>query len=115
MFVFVEVTVNPNLSAGNIPFLISDFLRFSTNGVEQEVGLLAKGQNAVFHGGPEAYTLLECDEIWDSSLPHVMYGRLIVDDGCSLTLLPGTQVGAVGEGRDAACRGRIEQSCGLSR
>lgn len=92
LFVFVEVTVNPNLSAGNIPFLISDFLRFSTNGVEQEVGLLAKGQNAVFHGGPEAYTLLECDEIWDSSLPHVMYGRLIVDEGCSLTLLPGTQV-----------------------
>ncbi|MDA0729012.1 MAG: hypothetical protein O3B70_00315 [Bacteroidetes bacterium] len=92
LFVFVEVTVNPNLGAGNIPFLISDFLRFSTNGVEQQVGLLAKGQNAVFHGGPEAYTFLECDEIWDSSLPHVMYGRLIVDEGCTLTLLPGTQV-----------------------
>ena len=99
MYVFVEVTVNPDEAAGDAPFLISEQLRFSTKGTDQNVGLLAKGQNAVFHGGPELYTTLSCDEVWDASLSHVMYGRLIVEEGCSLTLMPGTKVyGHAGSG-----------------
>ena len=92
MYVFVEVTVDPNAQAGDVPFWVIENLRFLTNGNEQLVTLMARGQNAVFHGGPDAYTTLACDEIWTSDLPHVIYGRILVEPGCTLTLMPGTKV-----------------------
>jgi hypothetical protein len=92
MYLFVEVTVDPNAQAGASPFWVIENLRFLTNGNEQVVKLMARGQNAVFHGGPDAYTTLACDEIWTSDLPHVIYGRILVDPGCTLTLMPGTTV-----------------------
>ena len=67
-------------------------MTFVTNGNVQEVKLLARGQNAVFHGGPNQYTTLACDEVWTAELPHVIYGRILVDPGCTLTILPGAEV-----------------------
>ena len=92
MFVFVEVTVDPNEGAEDVPFWVREDLIFRTNGNEQNVKLLAKGQNAVFHGGPDDYTVLTCDEVWDDQLPHVLYGRILVEPGCTLTILPGTDI-----------------------
>ena len=92
MYVFVEVTVDPNSGAGATPFWVRDELTFVTNGNVQEVKLLARGQNAVFHGGPDQYTTLACDEVWTAELPHVIYGRILVDPGCTLTILPGAEV-----------------------
>lgn len=92
MYVFVEVTVDPNSGAGATPYWVRDELTFVTNGNEQEVKLLARGQNAVFHGGPNQYTTLACDEVWTAELPHVIYGRILVDPGCTLTILPGAEV-----------------------
>ena len=92
MYVFVEVTVDPNSGAGATPFWVRDELTFVTNGNVQEVKLLARGQNAVFHGGPNQYTTLACDEVWTAELPHVIYGRILVDPGCTLTILPGAEV-----------------------
>ena len=48
MYVFVEVTVDPNDVSGNVPFWVIENLRFLTNGNEQIVKLMARGQNAVF-------------------------------------------------------------------
>lgn len=90
LYVFVEVTVNPDDDEGDLPFQIWDNLYFETKGVEDTVKLLARGQNAVFHGQPNAYTFIEPGEVWDASLPHVMYGRLIVDG--DLTIMPGTRI-----------------------
>lgn len=92
MYVFVEVTVDPNESAGSSPFWVIEDLRFSTNGNDQGVKLMARGQNAVFHGGPNQFTTLACDEVWSAELPHVMYGQIIVEPGCTLTILPGARV-----------------------
>lgn len=92
LYVFVEVTVNPNSSAGDVPFWVVEDLRFLTNGNEQNVKLLARGRNAIFHGGPNEYTTLSCDEVWSADLPHVIYGRILVQPGCTLRLLPGTTV-----------------------
>ena len=92
MYVFVEVTVDPDESFGDLPFWIVENLRFSTNGNEQFVKLIARGQNAIFHGGPNQYTTLACDETWTSERPHVMYGRIIVETGCQLTIEPGTNI-----------------------
>ena len=92
MYVFVEVTVDPNSGAGGTPFWVRDELTFVTNGNVQEVKLLARGQNAVFHGGPNQYNTLACDEVWTAELPHVIYGRILVDPGCTLTILPGAEI-----------------------
>ena len=109
MYVFVEVTVDPISGAGATPFWVRDAWTFVTNGNVQEVKLLARGQNAVFHGGPNQYTTLACDEVWTAELPHVIYGRVLVDPGCTLTILPGAEVystrfGHLGEGRNLGGR-----------
>ncbi len=92
MYVFVEVTVDPDDNAGSVPFWVIENLRFSTNGNDQIVKLMARGQNAVFHGGPNQFTTLACDEVWTSDLPHVIYGQIVVDPGCTLTVMPGARV-----------------------
>lgn len=92
LYVFVEVTVDPDASAGDVPFWVIENLRFLTNGNEQVVKLMARGQNAVFHGSPNELTVVACDEVWTPDLPHVIYGQVLVDSACTLTLLPGTRV-----------------------
>ena len=57
MYVFVEVTVDPDdRMLGSVPFWVIENLRFSTNGNDQIVKFMARGQNAVFHGGPNQFT-----------------------------------------------------------
>ena len=63
-------------------------LRFSTNGNDQVVKLMTRDTVAVFHGGPNPTTTLACDEVWSADLPHVIYGQIVVDPGCTLTLEP---------------------------
>ncbi|MGB0250196.1 MAG: right-handed parallel beta-helix repeat-containing protein, partial [Flavobacteriales bacterium] len=73
--------------------VIEDELRFNTNGNEQHVDLIAWGQNAHFHGGlGELNPLPSCDEVWTNDLPHVIYGIVEVEPGCTLTIEEGTQV-----------------------
>ena len=91
LWIFLEVTVDP--SAASTPFIIEDELRFNTNGNEQRVSLIAWGQNAHFHGGlNELNPLPSCDEVWTDDLPHVIYGIVEVDMGCTLTIKEGTQI-----------------------
>ena len=91
LWVFLEVTVDP--TALSTPFIIEDELRFNTNGNEQHVYLIAWGQNAHFHGGlGELNPLPSCDEVWTNDLPHVIYGIVEVEPGCTLTIEEGTQV-----------------------
>lgn len=105
LWIFLEVTVDP--SAASSPFIIEDELRFNTNGNEQRVSLIAWGQNAHFHVGlnglvagqdglfeplPGYNPLPSCNEVWTNDLPHVVYGIVRVEPGCSLTIEEGTQV-----------------------
>lgn len=91
LWIFIEVTIDPTQAA--LPFVIEDHIRFVTNGNEQRVNLTAWGQNAHFHGGLNGInSISNCNEIWNPDLPHVVYGILRVDAGCSLTILPGTEV-----------------------
>lgn len=86
LFVFVRVTVNPN--SANLPFVVSDSIEFTTNGTQQQVKLVAWGQNADFYKNAKITTNL----IWDSLLAHVIYGSLSVENNATLTILPGTKV-----------------------
>jgi len=98
LFIFVEVTVDPTNSSS--AFINKDRLRFRTNGSDQFVDLIAYGRNAVFHHQPGNWfdssnppeNILECDEIWSSDLPHVIYGPIRVEPGCSLTIEAGAEV-----------------------
>jgi hypothetical protein len=100
IFVFVEVTVDPNNS--NSPMMIQDSILFETNGNHQDIDLLAVGQDVYFHKptnftpGLPPYCIL-CntttqDSIWPNDKPHLIYGYAVVDSACSLTIQAGVKV-----------------------
>ena len=82
MYVFVEVTVDPNSDLS--PFIIKDSLIFITNGNEQKVMLVAWGQNANFYNGE-----IIGDTTWTNEKPHVIYNSILVDSGKTLTIEKG--------------------------
>lgn len=90
IFVFAEVTVDPNNSL--TPYFVEDKITFTTNGNQQEVKLIAWGQNAYFHQNE-----VVCNETWLNDKPHVLYGITAVgypgiDSNCFLNIPAGTQI-----------------------
>jgi len=90
LFVFVDVTLDPNNQLGTI--LVTDSILFTTNGIQQDVDLVACGWDADFHyptdfiPGIGSISWLECNTIWTSERPHVIYGWAVVPEGCTLTI-----------------------------
>jgi Right handed beta helix region len=97
IWVFVEVTVDPDQDISSSPFVIEENLIFETNGNTQEVLLEAWGQNANYfpdknHGNK--VSLMTCDMgeiVWDDPKPYVIYGTLIIDS-CTLVWPAGAQI-----------------------
>ncbi|MDD2799471.1 MAG: choice-of-anchor Q domain-containing protein [Bacteroidales bacterium] len=87
LFVFVEVTVNPQ--SQNSPILIEDSLVFTTNGNLQRVRLEAFGQNVVILRGR---TFKTQRDFLTNTLPYLVYDSLIVAPGAKLTLNPGVKL-----------------------
>lgn len=94
IYVFVEVTVDPNTQ--NLPFIIEDQVEVVVNGNVQTVQLNAWGQNAYFHYRETIQT-----ETWPADKPHVIVGGfdtalqafhpgLIVEG--ELNISPGTEI-----------------------
>lgn len=97
MFVFTEVTVDPNNASS--PLIIRDSVVFETNGNVQDVDLEAWGQDAYFHtpdifpaDGFPGYSLVPCNATWTNNKPHVIYAYLVVDSGCTLTINAGARI-----------------------
>ncbi len=95
MYIFAEVTVDPGNT--NNPFVIEDSVVFVTNGNRQAVRLVAWGQDAHFyypdHPQTEylpAYSIVS--GTWADDKPHVVYGYAVVDEDCTLTVQPGTDI-----------------------
>ena len=97
MYIFGEVTVDPDQPVSVSPFVIDEELIFETNGNTQIVTLEAWGQNANYipnRFSADSLNLLSCnggDSIWDDEKPYVIFGALFIDN-CTLTLPPGTRV-----------------------
>ncbi len=72
MYVFVEVTINPNDET--LPFLVTDTITFLTNSVTQKIILEAYGQNAVIF---KNYTITH-DTTLTAEKPFLVYGTLCV-------------------------------------
>lgn len=103
IYIFVEVTVDPNDEL--TPFVIEDRLRFITNGNTQHVELVAWGQNAHYFtpnrkvtGLPDHSYLDREDSdaalniTWTNDKPYVIYGYLIIDGDDKLTIEKGVNV-----------------------
>lgn len=100
IFLFVEVEVDPTDPVNISPFIAEDRLLFEMGDMQDEVVLLAFGQNANYvngfnrgqfgaintmNCGPDGFFTLPTD------LPTVIYGSITVDD-CTLRALPGTKI-----------------------
>jgi len=99
LYVFVRVTINPQETT--LPFIVTDSIFFETNGNEQDVDLVAWGQNARFiqwnvdRPNLPKYRIVAgegVDTTWTNELPIVVYGYAVVDSTGSLTIEAGTRV-----------------------
>jgi len=85
-YIFIKVTIDPNNK--NSPLVESDSIVFETNGKLQDVKLVAWGQDAYFH----LNTVLTGEITLPADKPHVIYGKLTVNDGCRLNIVAGTRL-----------------------
>ena len=112
LYVFVEATLGPG--GVNTPFIIEDRILFNTNGTEQEVRLMAWGQDALFYPNPNApvqsiqdfpqfsYIAGGYDQngvqicgqnvIWTAEKPIVLLNYGVVDSCNSLTIEAGARI-----------------------
>ncbi|MEZ5067249.1 MAG: hypothetical protein R2847_01580 [Bacteroidia bacterium] len=106
LWVFIEVTIDPNSSL--TPYLVTDSIVFETNGNVQDVNLVAYGKNAHFitpkyaitfpDGSGLPYSIIgdgePCGTIveWDSLMPYVVYGYAVVDSCITLRIKEGTKI-----------------------
>ncbi len=94
IYVFAEVTVDPDADVSVSPFVLEGRVVVRTVDVEQSILLVAFGQNANYlprNRKRGSFNLLSCDlgtERLDDPKPYVLYGSLIVDS-CTLVLPPG--------------------------
>ena len=101
IWVFVEVTVNPNNQL--LPYILQDSIIFETNGNTQDIDLVAWGQNAHFFVAKKQSpnlppyviidTALNSTTTWTDTLPYVIYGGYaVVDETTTLIIQAGTQI-----------------------
>lgn len=103
IYIFIEVNAGQVQNAPEL--LIEDQIIFDLQSKSQQVELVSLAKQAIFHfpnrfivigTAPNSviipYSIINCNETWDASLPHVIYGYAVVDSGCTLTIDPGTNV-----------------------
>ena len=97
IYVFAEVTIDPDNPLSISPFFIEENINISVKNSSYQVLLEAWGQNANYIPNKESagrVSLLSCDfntVTWDDPKPYVLYGVLLIDS-CELVLPPGTEI-----------------------
>ncbi|NJN26737.1 MAG: right-handed parallel beta-helix repeat-containing protein [Cyclobacteriaceae bacterium] len=86
MLVLIEAFIDPKDE--NMPYLVADSMIFETNGKSQQVKLVAWGQDANYLGNE----VLDCDITWTKERPYVIYGSIVIDSLCQLTVQKGTKI-----------------------
>ena len=86
MFIFIEVTIDPNNTSS--PLIVEDSILFLTNNNVQKTVLNAWGQDAYFH----VNEIITQDETWNNDKPHVIYNYCAVDENNTLTIPEGTTI-----------------------
>jgi hypothetical protein len=86
LYIFIKVTIDPNNSSN--PMIESDSILFSINGRQQDVDLVAWGQDAYFYNN----NVLTGDFVFTNDKPHVIFGTLTVDSFHTLTIDKGAGI-----------------------
>lgn len=86
ILILVEVFINPQDE--DSPFLVNDSIIFETNGISQNVKLIAWGQDANYVGNE----ILDCNTTWSGGRPYVIYNSILVDTLCELTIEKGARI-----------------------
>ncbi len=82
LYIFVEITVDPNNS--NLPMVVKDSIIFSFNNTQQDIDLIAWGQDVNLINGEVIGT-----ETWINNKPYLIYNSMLVDTNSVLTIEPG--------------------------
>lgn len=99
LYIFIKVTVDPNDE--NSPFVVDDQILLRTNGSEEDVDLVAWGQNAnyiiadTYVQGLPPYKIVAhefSDTTWTNEKPFLIYGYAVVDSNATLRIQAGTQI-----------------------
>lgn len=96
IYLFCEVTIDPDQPLSSSPFVIEDYVDIDVNGATTTLTLEAFGQNANYIqlNNPASASLLACDfgsVVWDDPRPYVIYGILVIDS-CELIIPAGADV-----------------------
>lgn len=107
IYIFVEVTINPDQSFSVSPFIIEEAIEIFTGTDTKKIILEAWGQNANYFPSRSSkgkINLLSCNLnrlTWNDPRPYVIYGILIIDS-CELIIPAGARIfvhgGVVREG-----------------
>jgi hypothetical protein len=96
LFLFIEVTVNPNNI--NTPLVVNDSIIFELNGNVQNVKLIAWGQDAFYIKANKSINgipykiIANKDTTWTNTKPIVIYGYAVVDSSFKLTIQAGARI-----------------------
>jgi hypothetical protein len=82
LYIFVEITVDPNNS--DLPLVVNDSIVFSFNNTQQDINLIAWGQDVNLINGEIVGT-----ETWINNKPYLIYNSMLVDTNSVLTIEPG--------------------------
>lgn len=85
VFIFVEVTIDPN--GQNLPMVVQDSIEFTTNSNIQDIKLIAYGQDFKLVKGETIETTT-----WTAEKPYLIYDYAYVDSTSTLTIEPGTRI-----------------------
>ncbi|MFW5805372.1 MAG: choice-of-anchor Q domain-containing protein [Bacteroidales bacterium] len=84
LFIFVEVTIDPNAN----DMVEKDSVMFQVNGNNQDVKLVAFGQNVHLINGET----ISNDTTWTNDKPFLVYNFVLVDKDVTLQIQEGTQL-----------------------
>ena len=85
MYVFVEVTIDP--LGNSMPLLIQDSVVFLVNNREQDVDLVAWGQDVHLIDGE----IIKA-QTWENDKPYLIIHSMMVDTGQTLLIKPGVRI-----------------------
>ena len=85
LYIFVELTVNPN--GVNQPIIVQDSIVFTVNSNIQDIDLLAWGQDFVSYQNEVIGTTT-----WTAEKPYVLRDTVVIDSDAVLTIEPGSRI-----------------------
>lgn len=85
IFIFVEVTIDPN--GQNLPMVVNDSIEFTTNTNFQDINLIAYGQDFHLVKGEVLET-----QTWLADKPYLVYDYAYVDSLSTLTIEAGAKI-----------------------